>query len=688
MTTTEQRPPGVTAGTAPVPSAGRGRYTLLIVVLLLAGVLVGSLLHGQFLGLAWRDAFLACRAATPPVTAGDTPAQSVANSQQFLQCLAPAERRKGLISLSGAVLVLLLGLTLTQLLPWRLFRRAGPVRPAPRVWQERAERAVRSMHRRAAPPQVVFGSLALREAFTIRFLRRTRMVLPPGILTAPTEQAEAIVRHESAHVAAGDVGLVWLTRGVWWALPPVLLLPMVTTEIQAVLSGDPESPHTLWAPFWAEYAARAALVLTLTALVSTSVLRSREHEADLRAVQGFPSAPLRALLSRATTKRMSWWRRAKAIHPPPARRIAVLDAGDLPGQTRVLDGVVYGALAAMAAQTATLVALPTLLGTGEDSQSYAIPLSCLLAGVLTAAGWGTALWRTTQRSALTMAGVTLSLPLGVALGFLTDFSRTGTTDLSPFGDWPQLVAISLAMAGAACVSLALAALWATHAGATPTPRRIWILAAVLNTALFTGAWWIGMTSGVLITIAENWFYGIALAGMTAAWREPAAIGLIVVAGLAWYWNRQRLSLLAASVTATAAALAGRWLLPLDVNQTDPLALDRLDWWVAVSAATACVLALTAVDGRMGLGKSLAAAPLAALLTITGCLLTRDPQHDLIPYLTSAMALPTLAVLCLALPITLLPGRWLRTRTWHRPALALVTAGGTTTIVMHLSNVLT
>jgi hypothetical protein len=596
-----------------------------------------------------------------------------------------------LISLSGAVLVLLLGLALTQLLPWRLFRRAGPVRPASAVWQERAERAVRSMHRRAAPPQVVFGSLALREAFTIRFLRRTRMVLPPGIVTTPVDQAEAIVRHESAHVAAGDVGLVWLTRGVWWALPPVLLLPMATTEIRVLLTGDTVATHTLWTPFWAEYAARAALVLILTALVSTSVLRSREHEADLRSVHQAASAPLRALLSRTTsTTRMSWWRRAKAIHPPPARRIAVLDAGDLPGQTRVLDGVVYGALAAMAAQTATLVALPTLLGTGENSQSYAVPLSCLLAGVLTAAGWGTALWRTTQRSPRTLAGVTLSLPLGVALGFLTDFSRTGTTDLSPFGDWPQLVAVSLAMAGAACLSLALASLWATHNGATPTPRRIWILAAVLNTGLFTGAWWIGMTSGTLITATGNWFFGIAIAGMTAAWQEPAAIGLIVIAGLTWYWKRQRLSLLAVSVAATAAALAGRRLLPVNVNHTDPMSLDRLDWWIAVSAATACVLTLAALHGRTGLGNSLAAAPLAALLTTTGSLLIRDQPRDvdLIPYLASVLSLSTLAILCLALPITLLPSRRLRTRTWHRPALALATAAGTTTIVMHLGNVLT
>ncbi|SDZ36482.1 Peptidase family M48 [Amycolatopsis xylanica] len=679
MTTTDVR-------VETAPSAGRGRYALLIVVLLLAGVLVGSLLHSQFLGRSWVEAIQACGKTRPLATAADTPAQSLEKSQQWLDCVTPVERRRGLVSLSGALLVLLLALGLTQLLPRRLFRRAGPVSVAPAVWQERAENAVRSMRRRVAAPQVVFGSLALREAFTIRFLRWTRMVLPPGIVTVPPDQADAIVRHESAHVAAGDVGLVWLTRGVWWALPPVLALPLLTTEALVLFAGN---THTLWESFWAEYVGRAALVLVLTALVSTSVLRSREHEADLRSVREVPSAPLRALLSRATTAaRAPWWRRANAIHPPPSQRVAVLDAGELPGQTRVLDGVVYGALAAMAAQTTTLVALPTLLGSAENSQSYALPLSCLLAGALTAAGWGTALWRFalgTQRSALRWAGVTLGLPVGVALGFLTDFSRTGTTDLGPFGDWPQVVALAVAMAGAACVSLALASLWATTA-----PRRIWVLAAVLNTALFTGAWWIGMTSGALIIAAQNWFYGVAIAGMSANWQLPVAIGLVVVCGLAWHWNSGRLTLLAVSATATAAALLGRWLLPEHANFADPKALDRLDWWVAVGAATACLLALAALNGRTGLGQALAAAPTAALLTTAGCLLMRNRSRDLdlVSYLVSVPSLFTLVLLCVAVPITLLPGGWPRTRAWHSPALALVAASGITTVVMRIGHTIT
>ena len=83
-----------------------------------------------------------------------------------------------------------------------------------------------------------------------------------------------------------------------WTLPPVLLLPVVTSAVEGVLADSKTVSQMLGQPFWLEYAARAGALLLLAALISLSVLRSREHEADLRSVHGMSAAPLQALLSR------------------------------------------------------------------------------------------------------------------------------------------------------------------------------------------------------------------------------------------------------------------------------------------------------------------------------------------------------------------------------------------------------
>jgi len=123
---------------------------LLVVVLLLAGAFVGNLLHDQFLGASWRDAAQSCVTGMDQ-SASDSPEQTLAKAEQRLQCQAPTEHRRAMVALGGTVLLIVLGLILMQLLPYRLFRRAGPVRPASVEWQRRAKEAVRSMGGRMTP---------------------------------------------------------------------------------------------------------------------------------------------------------------------------------------------------------------------------------------------------------------------------------------------------------------------------------------------------------------------------------------------------------------------------------------------------------------------------------------------------------------------------------------------------------
>jgi len=646
---------------ATAPSPGRARYVLLVVVLLLAGAFVGNLLHRQFLSASWHALEQSCVTGMEQSPGSRSPEQVVAEVGQRLQCLAPAEHLRAMVALGGTVLLIVLGLVLMQLLPYRLFRRAEPVRPASVEWQRRAKEAVRSMGGRTTPV-VMWGSFTLREPFTVRYLRRTRIVLPPGVVNLPEAQASAILRHETAHVVAGDVNLVWLTRGVWWALPPVLLLPVVTGAIEGVVSDSKTVSQMLGQPFWFEYVARAAVLLLLAALISFFVLRSREHEADLRSVHGMSAAPLQALLSRWPDQPMSRWRQLTSIHPSFIHRLTVLGSRDLITHARFIEGAAVGLLAAMTLQASGFVVIPGL--TGTPLAAYSLLAGPLLAGILLAIGWGTALWRAvlSSRPANHPAinrGALLGLPAGIALGLLMDLSWTGTTTSGPFGGWSMLVTVPLVVGGAGGLSVALASLWATRRTTAYTARWNWLLIAVVNAVLFTGALWISQVAAQLQSLSDSWLYAYVVGGMSGGegWLRSAAVALIGISALAWAWSRRRLSLIAIGVLASAVAMAGRWLLPSTVDPANPGQLAQLDWWAAVAAGTGCLLTVLAVRGAAGLGQALAVAPFATVLTAAvGLFRYTHPWGVVEIYLTRPLPLLALTLLAVALPAALLHTR--------------------------------
>ncbi len=126
---------------------------------------------------------------------------------------------------------------------------------------------------------------------------RSWIILPRGIRLLRDEEAEAIVRHEMGHIAAGDVTLVWLTRGVWWALLPVLLVAPFVAAVQGWRWEHTTPWRMLSHPFWAEYGVRALVLAVIAVLVAQMIMRSREHEADLTAARGQSVAPWEALLA-------------------------------------------------------------------------------------------------------------------------------------------------------------------------------------------------------------------------------------------------------------------------------------------------------------------------------------------------------------------------------------------------------
>ncbi|URN11011.1 hypothetical protein LUW77_00620 [Streptomyces radiopugnans] len=463
-----------------------------------------------------------------------------AASTQLDACTASVDTAQSWFVLGGTALTLGLGLALMWLLPRLLLRKAGPRSPAPPTWQGMAEQAARDLAL-SRTPEVLLGGLRLRAAFTVNRRRRAQIILPPGALTLPPEQVEAIIRHETAHAAAGDVTLVWLTRGVRWAVLAALLIPQLHLYLIIVLPNMGTMPVTvlLMSPLWflhgsfanlygLEYVLQALFLLVATSLIAAALLRRREYEADLRSIHGRSPGPLESVLTEAPPHDARWWRRPLALHPAPVRRLAAIHRPEL-----ILRGSVTGALA-----VGMLVGMsvPTLYFTLPQGRLRIVPggdllhITGLVAGLAVAVAWGVPLWRSTLIAHAFERPVPVrrtlpTFPVGVLLGLLAPIWPTGLTyglGPLPFGNWFALVTVPIAVAGAAGCSSALAGLWARrYAGSTPT-RRHWLTAAAVNTILFVGAFWFGSyTAWNLETYREDQ----ATSGWTDWWNGYISYGL-------------------------------------------------------------------------------------------------------------------------------------------------------------------
>jgi len=223
----------------------------------------------------------------------------------------------------------------------------------------------------------------------------------------------------------------------------------------------------------------------------------------------------------------------------------------------------------------------------------------------------------------------------------------------------MLVTAPLVVAGAGGLSVALASLWATRRTTAYTARWNWLLIAVVNAVLFTGALWISQVAAQLQSLSDSWLYAYVVGGMSGGegWLRSAAVALIGISALAWAWSRRRLSLIAIGVLASAVAMAGRWLLPSTVDPANPGQLAQLDWWAAVAAGTGCLLTVLAVRGAAGLGHALAVAPFATVLTAAvGLFRSTHPWGVVEIYLTRPLPLLALTLLAVALPAALLHTR--------------------------------
>ncbi|GLW34563.1 M48 family metalloprotease [Actinoplanes regularis] len=598
-------------------SPGAARYGSIILLLATAGLFAGQHTFGPLHGRHYLEVNKDC---------GPDLAIAFSRHLSFVRCMSEVEQQKAWFTFGGALMVLLLGVALMPLLPYRLLRRAGPLRPAEQTIAVRAADAARraGLHR---SPTVYIGGWRLREPFTVRVLAGTRIIVPPGLRRLPPDQIDAVLAHEMAHIRAGDVTLVWLTRGLWWALIPALAVPQFLIFVLPIVR-EPrvliEAPFAIITvifghPYFLNYVLRSLLLLTLAAVIASSVLRSREHEADLAAAAGGTEAGLLELLHGQPARPGRWWqavRRLTAIHPCARRRLAALHDPHRTTELRVIDAAAVGILVAMAIpvlQMSMPLRVETMIWTNTAH------LTGLIAGTALALAWGLALWRAALGAELTgrpirLRATTLALTCATSVGMLGHVAGEPTLSRNWSDTTPQLICTSLAVGGAAALSGILARAWARHRTGPPS-RAAWPAIALINIMVFAGALWLGTDAASMITIK-----GLAGLGQfltMTGYDEFCTAGVVTLWLLAarWSWRRPTrrgvLGATAVVLVPTATALAVRWLV-LTTPTTPDWVLYR-DYLAAMS--TGAVLLVIAIATRRpgGLLPAMALAPAGTLL---------------------------------------------------------------------------
>ena len=624
------------------PSPTTLRFVVFLAALLSAGAFVGTWLHNQLLFDDWLEVVVRCEAQALAQTA-TLPADQAALARvpAAARCRVGADRRRAAFDFGGAAAAGAAGLVVLYLAPAVVERRRR-LRPLGPALDPAAERvaALAAEAGLSPAPIPMLGAATLHDGFSYGTPGRYRIALPRAAAVRWRSQAlfDPLVRHELAHVAHRDVTLAWLARSVWYALAPLLALPLVVI----LLSSDRSLlPDYLW---------RTALLAITVQLVSSALLRSREHDADLRASRAAgDQGEVAALVARARVPAgASWYRRLLANHPAPSSRQAVLARPELAVGVTFLDGLTAAFLAALTVPLIVKALVTLFMGSGRTDLATAV--AALVAGPLLGGSIGLGLWRAALVQRV-VGGPTRPTPasLGVAaglvLGQVASLAQTGTGTLGGVTRPPWLVVVAVAGLGATALAAGLGELWADAAPAVRRARTSWVAALAVNSVLYATVLWMAsslelaldqggwvITRSWLVTVVASWPVVAAVAALAAvaAWALSATRP---GAGTpAWLLERGdqrpwpvtgRAGMAQAATTGVAAGLAGAGVIIVFRLLAGPAAGSALEQrfytyvWVGAMASASAALTLTLFSPRRGVGAGALAGPLACLTAMAG-----------------------------------------------------------------------
>ena len=624
------------------PSPTTTRFVVILAAMLASGLFVGDWLHGLLRGEQYVQIIESCLEQAGYTPSLDDAREQLAVHDTAASCYASAQYNRAAYSLVSAILVMLAGMSVLFLAPPIIERRRRlqPIGPKLAAAVGRvAELAQRAGLRH--PPTVMLGAGKQLDAFSYGSPRRHRIALPRAVAVRWSNRTlfDPLVAHELAHLCNRDVGLAWLTRGVMYAVVPTLALPLMVGAATAKFGLFPD------------YAWRAAILAVTVWMISIALLRSREHEADLRAaiLMRDPRA-MTALVGRLRPPPQVWWRRLKAHHPTPAARAEVLARPQCAAAVKFLDGLAPAFLAASAIPL--VEAVVTALSTANPFGPYQSLVATGIGGVLLGGTVGIGIWRAVAVDRAVSDRPSPWVPaagvaVGLVLGQVASLANT-TTGLRGGLDQPAwLIIPALAGLAATAIVYSLAEVSADAASQLRSPLWAWMPGVVVASLVYFAALYLSFQLQLALDVGNWAFTRRTLAGELDSWpvnlamAAAAAMTLVAVVvtrpgtlAPAWLFDastpmrppwstvsgtlaRPLLVGAVCGVCAVVPYALYRLSTPNALDATSAIALIEVTAWCGAVAGAAAALALMVCVPRRGLALSTLAGPVAVCTFMVG-----------------------------------------------------------------------
>ncbi|MFI7602518.1 M48 family metalloprotease [Actinoplanes sp. NPDC049681] len=610
------------------PPSTTARFLLLVVATVAAGLFVGVFVHNMVAGGRWQREVAACAPGLLDPSPG-----IVAWQADLADCTAGAEQRRAMFALAGLATAAAAAFVIFRCSPRHLERRRR-LRPADERFATARQRFAELSHAAGLPrpPTLMTGPATQRDAFSYGLPGNQRVVMPTAVLLRPQRpEFAALAAHELAHVAGRDVTVAWAAKSIGYAVAPLLLVPVLLAVLMGELS------------LLSDYVWRAVLLGAVVALTRAAILRSREHDADLRAARrGSNVAALSAVLAGMPNAGHRRLRRLLANHPCSHSRIAVLDNPAGIARASFVDGAAAAFLAGLLPSLIDLAVIPLLTGTSHIGVTDLA--AAAVTGPLVGATIGLAFWRACLVRRVAGGDVR---PAPAAAGVFVGFLLGGAASLAQYGHRPPFLWVpALCAVGATVVTVGLGELWSDAAGRLRRARSFWLSAVIVPGLLFTAVLW----AGIKVQKSLEWGgWGLASATLTGYFARPAMVAATMLLALSAAWplwaarrdtltpawlleygprNRwaaadrrgARFAVIAGIVAgACGAAVIGAFRALAGAAQDNADASQRLYTYVLL-AGTVAIVAAIAVEacwpGR-GAGAALVTTPVAAVTAMVG-----------------------------------------------------------------------